>query len=225
MIGETSILCPLYQYAYAHQPNLTISPRFVGILVARRGTAPVRGVACNDMNWHEYFTYNAETGKLIWKVRPRSFFSTDRSCNAWNTRYAKRVVGADTCYGDGIPKCTITSVNDRKLKVHRIIWEMINGAIPVGMVIDHIDGNPFNNRIENMRMCSQGQNLCNKRIQSNNSCGIKGVCYSKVMSSWEAKIMVNGKKTHLGYFNTAEEAGDAYAKGANSMHGEYARTS
>lgn len=63
----------------------------------------------------------------------------------------------------------------RTLYVHRIIWQLVHGAVPDDFVIDHIDGNPLNNLIENLRLVSAEINSRNKKINSRNSTGVTGV--------------------------------------------------
>lgn len=58
---------------------------------------------------------------------------------------------------------------------HRIIWEMFNGEIPEGKVIDHIDGNPSNNCIENLNLTDYRGNAYNCKMNKNNTSGVNGV--------------------------------------------------
>lgn len=88
--------------------------------------------------------------------------------------------------------------------LHRIIWKMIYNEDPD--VIDHIDGNPLNNRIDNLRNCSVRQNSLNQKLFKNNTSGITGVSWSKCMKKWEAYIWNNCKKISLGHFTNKEEA-------------------
>lgn len=60
-------------------------------------------------------------------------------------------------------------------RVHRIIWEMFNGDVPEGYVIDHMDGNPANNHITNLRAVEEKYNSRNKKKQHNNTSGVVGV--------------------------------------------------
>lgn len=60
---------------------------------------------------------------------------------------------------------------------HRIIWELTNGVIPEGLSIDHIDQNPSNNVIENLRLIPHNENCRNRGIYSNNKTGVNGVNY------------------------------------------------
>lgn len=87
-------------------------------------------------------------------------------------------------------------LNKKVWYVHRIIYHMFYGQIPDGMVIDHIDGNPFNNRIENLRCTTQAINTRNRCISKRNKTGITGV---SVRSNGEvtARFMVGHNK--VGY--------------------------
>lgn len=68
---------------------------------------------------------------------------------------------------------------------HRIIWEIFNGEIPKGMVIDHIDGNPMNNNIDNLRLTTYCGNNRNRARDSRNSSGINGVSFTKTKDGYE----------------------------------------
>lgn len=60
--------------------------------------------------------------------------------------------------------------------VHRVVWLLNYGNIPDDMVIDHIDGNPFNNQISNLRLVTQQVNSRNRKMLPQNKTGINGVC-------------------------------------------------
>lgn len=109
-------------------------------------------------------------------------------------------------------------VNYKRYYAHRLIWEYFNGAIPKGMSIDHINHDPTDNRIENLRLVTHLDNHRNQTIRKNNRSGITGVCYSKSRDKWEAKIQIDGKTIHLGRFSSVVEATEA-RKTADSLFG------
>lgn len=100
--------------------------------------------------------------------------------------------------------------------LHRLIMDA-----PRGVKVDHRDGNTFNNCRDNLRLCSNGQNLRNRGKQSNNTTGFKGVI--RLHDKFSARIEVNRRKTYLGVFTSAEDAARAYDAAAVVMHGDFAR--
>lgn len=110
-------------------------------------------------------------------------------------------------------------VDGKKLLVHRIIWFMHYGDCPE--FLDHIDGNPLNNKIANLRAATKQQNSRNRMIRSNNSTGFKGV-YPKA-GRFAASICVNGQNRYLGTFDTPEIAQLAYVAAAQQHFKEFAR--
>lgn len=106
---------------------------------------------------------------------------------------------------------------------HRIIWEMFNGPIPVGLVVDHIDADRANCSIENLRICTFQENHFNRGKMSNNKSGFKGVSWHKQKSKWVAQIKIDGKNKFLGFFSDPEVAYEAYCKVAIERYGEYVK--
>lgn len=97
-----------------------------------------------------------------------------------------------------------TSDKDNKtIYLHRLIMgcERYDGT-----VIDHIDGNPLNNRKENLRICTQQQNVFNHKVAKNNTSGITGVSWDKTRNKWVAQIVYNNKNYHLGRYNNKQDA-------------------
>lgn len=93
---------------------------------------------------------------------------------------------------------------------------------PRGRVVDHIDGNPANNRRENLRVCSQAQNNQNKGKQRNNASGYKGVFWDKTIGKWRPRVNINGRSEYIGVYDSAEEAARARDAKAIELFGEYA---
>ena len=100
---------------------------------------------------------------------------------------------------------SIIEVNRKSYKAHRIAWLLTYGSWPEDQ-IDHINGNGLDNRLENLRAVSNGENLRNKKIYKNNTSGTLGVSFDKRCQNYQAKIMINKKYKHLGYFKNKEEA-------------------
>lgn len=103
---------------------------------------------------------------------------------------------------------------------HRLAWLYVYGAWPDG-ALDHINCDPADNRIANLRIATKQQNMANTRARN----GVKGAYWYKRRSKWASQIQVSGRFFHLGYFNTQQEAHEAYAKAAREHFGEFARAS
>lgn len=106
------------------------------------------------------------------------------------------------------------------LKMHRLIMRLGEGF---HVVVDHINGNGLDNRKENLRICQRSENNCNARRYKNSTTGLK--CVTKVGVKFRAVLRKNGTRFHLGYFDTAGKAHEAYKEAAIKHHGEFARIS
>jgi len=114
------------------------------------------------------------------------------------------------------------SKSDGKTKtdyMHRVLMNA-----PSELTVDHINGNSLDNRRQNLRLATRAQNMQNAGANSRNTSGYKGVHWLAAASKWQARIRHNGKRIHLGVFDTAEQADEAYRNAADSLHGEFANT-
>jgi hypothetical protein len=115
----------------------------------------------------------------------------------------------------------IVQIRGEKYLTHRVIYAMVHGSCPGE--IDHINGNPSDNRPDNLRVVSRSQQNMNRSLQANNTSGFKGVYWFGLKNYWAARIKVDGKYKCLGYFRAIEDAADAYAAAAEQYYGEYRR--
>ncbi len=104
----------------------------------------------------------------------------------------------------------ITQIQKTTYRVHQLIFLYHHGYIP--KIIDHIDRNPLNNNIENLREVTKSENGFNRGKNKNNTSKYKCVTYMKDKKKWKAYIKINGKQKHLGYFMAPELAYEAYCK-------------
>jgi len=110
------------------------------------------------------------------------------------------------------------SVAGKKYYAHRCAFLFMNGAWPVG-VVDHIDGARANNAWGNLREVSQSVNLQNlKCARKDNKTGLLGVCFHKGARKFTASIFVEGRSQHLGLFDSAEAASEAYLVKKRLLH-------
>jgi hypothetical protein len=94
--------------------------------------------------------------------------------------------------------------------VHRLVWNAFVGEIPQGFELDHIDRNPLNNALSNLRLVTRQQNKFNTSA--------KGYCWNKLQNKWQGYITVSGKTHFLGLFEVEEEARNAYLAAKEIYH-------
>jgi HNH endonuclease len=103
--------------------------------------------------------------------------------------------------------------------IHREIM-----GFPKGKQVDHINGNTFDNRRKNLRICSHSENQMNRGRTKSNKTGFKGVflLHGKYGDYFIASIRVNGKSLHIKCCKSAVEAAKAYNEKAKELHKEFA---
>jgi hypothetical protein len=108
------------------------------------------------------------------------------------------------------------------LMMHRFVLR-INGLDKEG-IVDHRNGNGFDNRKQNLRIGSHSQNLQNQKIHCDKAIKVKGAFWDKNRQKFIASICVNGRQIFLGRFDDLNDAADAYRTAAAVYFGQFART-
>lgn len=110
-------------------------------------------------------------------------------------------------------------ISMRYYMAHRLAWLYAYGVWPSGD-IDHIDGNPANSSLSNLRDVSRTMNMQNqRRAQISSRTGLLGAWFDKKYSRWQSQITLpGGKRKHLGYFNSADAAHAAYVAAKRQFH-------
>ena len=161
---------------------------------------------------------------LRWKARPRHHFETDASWMAFNTCFAGKEAGDKCVDGKGKPYWRV-GISMKRYKAHRIVMALFTGSDLGDFQVDHADNDGLNNDPLNLRVAVQQQNSRNRGMQKNNTSGCKGVTRIKNRGKWEAKIQIDGKTLHLGYFEEIADAATAYDRAAREHFGEFYRPS
>lgn len=161
-------------------------------------------------------SYDPDSGKVYWKMRPKKDSETDATYKAWITKWANREAGARH-YANGYLELRF---EDRKLhKVHRIIWKIMTGEDPV-LNIDHINGIPWDNRWVNLRQANNQENARNCKGFSKT--GFKGVCHDG-NGGYLVQWVVEDRNFRKSGFVTAESAARYYDEKVRELFGEFAR--
>ena len=154
--------------------------------------------------------YDPETGLLFWRERENDGAIWHES---WNARMAGKQAGVRHSSGR-----IFMSLENRKFYAHRVIWKMVHGTEPPE--IDHINGDPSDNRLVNLRAATREQNMRNIADRNRKHALPRGVTVDRKGLIY-ARIHVNKKLIHLGCFKTVEDASAAYRAASLTMHGEF----
>lgn len=147
------------------------------------------------------FSYDPVTGVLTWNIKPSQAVAI----------------------GDVVKGVQVV-IHGVFFKTHRICFVVHHGRpIREGMMIDHINHNHRDNRIENIREVTPAQNCMNSRARVSKKSGLpKGVHFHCQSGRFLARIGLNKRRQSLGLFDTPEEASAAYQEAAKRLFGEYA---
>lgn len=139
-------------------------------------------------------------GNLYWKIAPSSFVKAGQLAGRKGTRGYWQV-----------------KINGKMYSLHHLIWWIHHGYKP--RYIDHIDGNPENNRIENLRLCTLSENQANAKISKANTSGYKNIFWNKKRKKWTVRI--NGKM--IGHLHSLDEARSLAVFTRKELNGDFAR--
>lgn len=154
----------------------------------------------------ELLDYEPSTGLFVWRVQRNG------AANIGDTAGRVESKGYRQIGIDGV-----------RYMAHRLVWLLHHGAFPdKGMVIDHVNGDKLDNRIENLRRVSFKHNLwLARKVRAGSKSCLLGVSYKKDSRAkpWQATIYRDGKSNYLGLYATAEEAHAAYMKAKGEYRG------
>ena len=150
--------------------------------------------------------YEPETGDLFWRTRPLDMFqdgvqSALHSCRRYNSTYANKQAFRNKCHNGYYRGLAL----GRQMLAHRAIWAIFYGRWPACQ-IDHINGNPSDNRIHNLREVSHAENSRNMSLKKTNTSGHQGVSWCDTRKNWRAYVNINGKYKYIGRFDCKDAA-------------------
>lgn len=148
-----------------------------------------------------------------------SHFSGRASWLSFNSKWSGREAGSES-FSNGKKSGIRVKIGRVSFLVHRVIMSLIYGGIPTGMVVDHIDGDAFNNALTNLRFATFSQNSHNSKPRKSHL--PKGVFKSR--NRLRVIIGIGNKQIYVGTFDDVDEASRAYQRAATRLHGEYAKS-
>lgn len=113
-------------------------------------------------------------------------------------------------------------IDGQSYRASILAWFYTKGEWPP-LFVDHKDGDKSNNVLTNLRLATRSQNNANARLRKDSSSGFKGVSYVPRLGKFRAYTRENGKHKHIGVYNTAEAAHEAYLRASKERYGEFAR--
>lgn len=163
-------------------------------------------IPCPVEQLRQLLMLDAETGKLFWLPRPKSMFSASpkylhRVCSLWNGNFANKE--AFTALSeDGYRIGAVLGIG---VLGHRVVWALHCGEWPTER-LDHRNGDPSDNRPQNLREVTQSENCRNRSMQSNNTSGVTGVYHCITHKKWKAYISDGTRQKNLGTFDEKSDA-------------------
>ena len=109
----------------------------------------------------------------------------------------------------------------KQILEHRAVFLYHYGYLP--KFIDHRNGDPCDNTIENLREATRSQNNHNAKLRKDNTSGVKGVSWNQRERKWKARLSLDGKFINLGTFSSKEAAEAVVQDARKRIHGEFAR--
>lgn len=112
--------------------------------------------------------------------------------------------------------------NGKIYKRHRLIYWFVNKTLPDHpMVIDHIKGVEFGDGVDNLQIATRQQNNQKTKQSKKNSSGFRGVSFKSENGKWVAQCSINGKRVHIGLYDSPEDASVAYEEKCSELKGKF----
>lgn len=138
----------------------------------------------------------------------------------WKKSTSNRVKVGDIAGSEQVGGYIGVRILGKRYPAHTIVYALHYNEMPE--IVDHIDGNRKNNRIENLRGCSKAQNNKNTGFRRHNTSGLKNVFWVKELNKWRVKVTVDNKQKYFGVYEDRELAELVAIEARNKHHGKFA---
>lgn len=154
----------------------------------------------------QLIAYDPASGVLTWRARGPQAFKEGERCREWRARnWNSKMAGKPALQWKDKRGVRSGAIFDQNYSAHRVAFALHHGRWPQGE-IDHINGDPSDNRAVNLREATRGVNMRNMGISKRNKSGRVGVSMESRTGKWVATISVHGRATPLGRFKDFRDA-------------------
>lgn len=167
----------------------------------------------------------------IKEIADRLTYDPDTGLLRWRMDIGRKIKSGSVAGHVGKPRNNRTldypvisiRLNYKSYLAHRLAWALFYGEWPPS-ILDHKNGNPSDNRIENLRIATHSENMRNKKTPSHNKSGYKGVSFCKCTGKWVARIRDSENKYwNLGRYECPKVAYEKYCEASKMLHGDFSR--
>ena len=123
----------------------------------------------------------------------------------WKQKQSTKISVGDNAGTIGSGGYILIKIDGKRHLAHRLAWLYVYGKNP-GKCLDHINRNPLDNFISNLREVTTSENMHNCNLHKNNKSGHCGVYWNERIKRWNAQLKKNYKTIHIGSYKTFEDA-------------------
>lgn len=161
---------------------------------------------------------------LRWKLRPREHFPTARGWAICKGRDSGKVAGSIHANGSSGKLHYVVGISGELFFAHRVVYSLFHKAtLHTDIQIDHKDNCGLNNHPKNLRPATGSENCCNTPVRRTSTSKVKGICLCnhRGKKTWRARVMLKGKRHHVGRFQSKEMAARAIREFRPTLHQQF----
>lgn len=199
-------------------------PKHTKLIVSAQSLKKGVTQSCGCLQKEKQYISHHKTNVYNLKDKENCFLYASNTNNIFYFDYEDYEKIKNYCWTEDKNGYLFSLTTGERINFHRFLIGAGKGYLKATancLVVDHIDGNPKNNKKENLRICRTQENTWNRKVSQGKS-GVIGVSYVKNCNKWNAYIEKDKIMHNLGYFKSKEEAIIARLKAEKELFGEYA---